>query len=105
MIYSDQTVKIRFILKESENSLILYLNFVGQGVKTIPKSAVPHVQVANQGQKIVQAAPGKNNPQEASIFKMVKTQRKSGNWQKQLYLGRIICDVNVENIFPHLLSI
>merc|ERR1719449_57061 len=47
----------------------------GMQVATVPKPAgSPQVQVAGQGQRIVQAAPGKQIPQGATIVKLVNAQ-------------------------------
>jgi len=46
----------------------------GMQVATVPKPAGAPVQVANQGQRIVQAGPGKNIPQGATIVKLVNAQ-------------------------------
>ena len=52
----------------------------GMQVATVPKPAgsSPQVQVAGQGQRIVQAAPGKQIPQGATIVKLVNAQGQPG---------------------------
>ena len=53
----------------------------GMQVATVPKPAgSPQVQVAGQGQRIVQAAPGKQIPQGATIVKLVNAQGQPGNY-------------------------
>ena len=54
----------------------------GMQVATVPKPAgSPQVQVAGQGQRIVQAAPGKQIPQGATIVKLVNAQGQPGKTQ------------------------
>ena len=53
----------------------------GMQVATVPKPAgsSPQVQVTGQGQRIVQAGPGKQIPQGATIVKLVNAQGQPGN--------------------------
>ena len=52
----------------------------GMQVATVPKPAgSQQVQVGGQGQRIVQAAPGKQIPQGATIVKLVNAQGQPGN--------------------------
>ena len=57
----------------------------GMQVATVPKPAGAPVQVANQGQRIVQAGPGKNIPQGATIVKLVNAQGQPGKFKSLFY--------------------
>ena len=57
----------------------------GMQVATVPKPAGAPVQVANQGQRIVQAGPGKNIPQGATIVKLVNAQGQPGKFKYLFY--------------------